>query len=51
MYPEGSLSCLQEPAAGPFAQPDESSPYPHPYTIKINLIIILPSTIVYPNNG
>jgi len=27
MEPEGSLSCLQEPATGPYIQPDESSPF------------------------
>jgi hypothetical protein len=27
MKPEGSLSCWQEPASGPYPEPDESSPY------------------------
>jgi hypothetical protein len=26
MEPEGSLSCSQEPATGPYPQPDASSP-------------------------
>jgi hypothetical protein len=28
MEPEGSLSCLQEPATGSYPDPDESSPQP-----------------------
>jgi hypothetical protein len=28
MEPEGSLPCSQEPAAGPYPEPDDSSPQP-----------------------
>jgi len=28
MEPEGSLPCSQDPASGPFPQPDEYSPHP-----------------------
>jgi hypothetical protein len=27
MEPEGSLPCSQEPFAGPYPEPDQSSPY------------------------
>jgi hypothetical protein len=27
--PEGSISCAQQPATGPCADPAESSPHPH----------------------
>jgi hypothetical protein len=27
MEPEGSLPCSQEPFAGPYPEPDETSPY------------------------
>jgi hypothetical protein len=27
MEPEGSLSCTQQPATGPYPEPDESSPH------------------------
>jgi hypothetical protein len=29
MVPEGSLSCSEQPSTGPYAEPDQSSPY-HP---------------------
>jgi hypothetical protein len=28
MEPEGSLPCSQQPAIGPYLEPDESSPHP-----------------------
>jgi len=27
MEPEGSLRCSQQPATGPYSEPDESSPH------------------------
>jgi hypothetical protein len=29
MYHEGSLSCLPEPATGPYPKLDEFNPHPH----------------------
>jgi hypothetical protein len=44
MEPERSLPCLQEPATGPFLEPDASSPtFPHNFP-KIHSNIIFPST-------
>jgi hypothetical protein len=39
--PEGSLPCAQEPATGPYPQPDESSPYYPILFLNIQLHIIL----------
>jgi hypothetical protein len=43
MEPEGSLLCLQEPATGPYPEPDKSSPHLPPYSPKIHSNIIFPS--------
>jgi hypothetical protein len=43
MEPECSLSCSQEPAAGLWPEPDESTPYPLFYISKINFNIIISS--------
>jgi hypothetical protein len=32
MEPEGSLSCSQGPATGPYPEPDVKRVYPHNYT-------------------
>jgi len=42
MEPEGSLPCSQEPAIGPYPEPNESSPYHPTYFSKIHSNIILP---------
>jgi hypothetical protein len=44
MKPEGSLSCSQQPATGPYSEPDESSPQSHPISLTSYFNIILPST-------
>jgi hypothetical protein len=38
MEPEGSLPCSQEAPAGPYPEPDQSSPY-HPISLRYILII------------
>jgi hypothetical protein len=40
---EGSLPCIQEPATGPYPEPDESGPYP-PNHFFSNFNIILAPT-------
>jgi hypothetical protein len=37
--PEGSLSCVQEPATGPYPEPYESSPYPLTLFLYIAFLI------------
>jgi hypothetical protein len=45
MKHEGSLPQLQEPATGPYPEPDRSSPCPLPtHFSKIHFNIILPFT-------
>jgi hypothetical protein len=39
MEPESSLQCSQEPAIGPYLEPDQSSPY-HPIPVSVTSILI-----------
>jgi hypothetical protein len=34
MEPKVLLSCLKEPATGPYPEPDESTPHPHNLLLK-----------------
>jgi hypothetical protein len=51
MEPKGSLSCSQEPATGPYPEPDESNPDPktmslrHILTLSCHLHLGLPSSL------
>jgi hypothetical protein len=40
METEGSLLYLQEPANGPYPEPDASSPHPHTLFFKIHSTFI-----------
>jgi len=42
MEPEGSLPCSQDPATGPYPEPDESSPH-LPTLLLLRSILTLPS--------
>jgi hypothetical protein len=44
MKPECSLPCSQEPATGPYPEPDECRPHPRILFIIIHLDIILQPT-------
>jgi hypothetical protein len=44
MEPDISLSCSQEPATGPYPQPDETSPHSHIILVKDPFYTILPPT-------
>jgi hypothetical protein len=44
MEPEGSLPHSQQPSTCPYPEPDQSSPCPPSYCLKIHFNIILPST-------
>jgi hypothetical protein len=41
MEPEGLLLFSQEPATGPYPEPDKPNPHPKPYFPKIHSKIIL----------
>jgi hypothetical protein len=41
MEPEGSILFSQQPAPGPYPEPDESSPHPQTLLFKIHMNIIL----------
>jgi hypothetical protein len=49
MVIEGSLPCSQESAAGPYPEPDESSPHPATYFSKENFNTIFPATCRFPS--
>jgi len=39
MQPQGSLSCSQGPATGPYPEPDETSPHFHPISLRSILLL------------
>jgi hypothetical protein len=47
MEPEGSISCSQEPATGPYPEPYRLSPH-HPILSKIHFNIVHPHVLVFP---
>jgi hypothetical protein len=48
MKPEVSLPCLQQPAIGPYLEPNESSPHPPTHPISLRSILILSSHLRLP---
>jgi len=50
MEPEGSFMCSQEPATGPYSEPDESNPHRHTLFHKIaprKMKSVFPYTLHY----
>jgi hypothetical protein len=46
MEPDGSLPCSQQPATGPYPEPDASTPHLTTLFPKIHSNVILPFTLV-----
>jgi hypothetical protein len=50
MEPEASLQCSQQPARGPYPDPDVCSPHVPPYCHKIYVNIIFLSSFTFPDH-